>query len=440
MVSFAARQWLDTLSPSNTLMNPLVLRQTASEHGVNLLRGGLYAVEDAWREAIGAPPPGAERYRIGVEVACTPGRVVLHNRLMELLQYTPTTPSVHSEPILIVPAWIMKYYVLDLEAHNSLVRFLVDQGFSVFCISWKNPSAEERDLSLEDYRRLGVEAAIDAIRRVTPDAGIHAVGYCLGGTLLAAAAAALGRGGSTALRSLTLLAAQTDFTEPGELSLFVDESQVTWLENQMAVKGYLDKRQMRATFELLRSRDLVWSYRLVTYLLGRRLPVNALMAWNADGTRMPARMHADYLRAFYLDNALAHGEYRVAGMPIHLADLRGPLFVVGAVQDHVAPWRSVFRIHQLVDDELTFVLTAGGHNVGIVNPPGDPRSSFRIAVWRPGERLLTPDDWVEATAPRAGSWWLAWRDWLRAHSSSRRVRPRLLPALAQAPGSYVHGR
>ena len=437
MVEFAARQWLDTMAPSNTLANPVVLQRTAAEYGLNLLRGAVYAAEDAWRELADLPGPGAEEYRPGAEVAATPGRVVLRNQLMELLQYAPTTPTVHQEPILIVPAWIMKYYVLDLQPQNSLVRYLVDRGFTVFCISWRNPTSEQRDLGLEDYDRLGVRAAIDTIRATRRGASIHAVGYCLGGTLLAATAAALGRAGSTVLRSLTLLAAQTDFTEPGELSLFVDESQITWLENQMARRGYLDKRQMRATFELLRSRDLVWSYRLATYLMGERAPVNALKAWNADGTRMPARMHADYLRAFYLDNALAHGEYRLDGMPIHLTDIGGPLFVVGAVQDHVAPWRSVFKLHHLADAELTFVLTAGGHNVGIVNPPGQERSSFRMRVRSPGEKFLTPDEWLAATPSQAGSWWPVWADWLEARSSTRRIPPRLLPALAPAPGSYV---
>ena len=437
MVEFAARQWLDTLSPSNSLANPAVLRRTAEEGGANLARGALYAADDAWREMIDRPPPGAERFEPGVAVAVTPGRVVLRNRLMELIQYTPTTPTVHAEPVLIVPAWIMKYYVLDLEPRDSLIRFLVDAGFTVFAISWKNPSSQDRDLGFEDYDRLGVRAALDAIATALPSRAVHAVGYCLGGTLLAMTAAALGRAKSNALKSLTLLAAQTDFTDPGELSLFIDESQLAWLDSQMAGRGFLDKRQMTATFQMLRSRDLVWSYRLATYLLGQRAPLNALMAWNADGTRLPARMHADYLRALYLDNALAHGEFELGGVPISLDDIRLPLFVVGTVQDHVAPWRSVFKLHQFTDAEKTFVLTAGGHNVGIVNPPGQERSSYRLRQWRPGDRLLTPDEWLDATPPQPGSWWTSWAAWLARRSSARVAPPRPLPSLGPAPGRYV---
>src|SRR6185295_5542649 len=291
------------------------------------------------------------------------------------IQYTPTTPTVHPEPVLIVPAWIMKYYVLDLTPQNSLVKYLLDRGFTVFTISWKNPTAEDRDLGLEDYHRLGLRAALDAVNRIVPGRPAHAVGYCLGGTLLAMAAAALAREKSKALKTITLLAAQTDFTDPGEISLFIDESQVARLENEMWRRGYLDKRQMKESFRMMRSRDLVWSYRLAAYLLGERPPVTPLMAWNADGTRLPYRMHSEYLHCLFLDNALAHGEFHLDGAPINLADIRLPVFNVGTVQDHVAPWRSVFKLHRFTDAPQTFVLTAGGHNVGIVNPPNQVPTS-----------------------------------------------------------------
>lgn len=439
MLQFAARQWLDMVSPSNgSATNPVVLARTLEERGANLLRGAAHALEDFAREAAGLPPAGAERWRVGGNVAATPGRVVLRNRLMELIQYTPTTATVHPEPVLVVPAWIMKYYVLDLEPHDSLVRHLVARGHTVFAISWKNPGAGDRDLGLDDYATLGIDAALEAIWRARPGAPVHAMGYCLGGTLLALAAAALARSESNRLKSVTLLAAQTDFSEPGELSLFIDESQVAWLEGQMARRGYLDKSQMRASFQLLRSQDLVWSYRLGTYLLGERAPTSALMAWNADGTRLPERMHADYLRALYLDNALARGEFRLRGVPVQLDDLHMPLFVVGTVQDHVAPWRSVYRLHGLTDAELTFVLTAGGHNVGIVNPPGaNAKSSYRLRTRRADDRALTPDEWLAATPPAAGSWWTAWTAWLAARSSRRGAPPPMLPSLGDAPGRYV---
>ncbi|MDO9313566.1 MAG: alpha/beta fold hydrolase [Burkholderiaceae bacterium] len=438
MVDFAARQWLDMVSPSNSVIaNPVVLRRTIEEGGANLARGALHAMGDAWREWSGLPPYGTDRFKLGVDVAATPGRVVLRNALIELIQYTPTTPTVQAEPVLIVPAWIMKYYVLDLEPHNSMVKFLVDAGFTVYAISWKNPQPEDRDLGLDDYHRLGVRAALDAIDEVAPSQGVHAVGYCLGGTLLAMVAALLGREKSPALKTMTLLAAQVDFTDPGELSLFIDESQVAWFESQMARQGVLTKAQMRATFQMLRSRDLVWSYRLSTYLMGERTPVNALMAWNADGTHLPYRMHSEYLHALYLDNALAHGEYRLGGVPISLSDIRTPIFSVGAVQDHVAPWRSVFKLHQFTAADQTFVLTAGGHNVGIVNPPGQAKSSYRLRHWKHVDRLLTPDEWLEVTESVQGSWWTPWAEWLKRHSSGPVAPPAQRPSLGPAPGTYV---
>ncbi len=449
MVSFAARQWLDMAAPSNFVVtNPVVQRRTVQECGLNLFRGAALAFEDARRDAADLPPAGAEAFDIGRTVAITPGRVVLRNRLMELIQYAPTTPTVYLEPVLIVPAWIMKYYVLDLSPGNSLVRHLVDHGYTVFAISWKNPTSEDRDLGMDDYANLGVRAALQAIGTIVPGAQVHATGYCLGGTLLATVAASLGRtdGTMTPLKTLTLLAAQTDFTAPGEIGLFIDEGQVASLENLMAQRGYLDKKQMQSTFQMLRSNDLIWSHRLQSQLLGQRRPLSDLMAWNADGTRLPARMHSEYLRGMYLNNALARGEWRVDGKPVHLSDIRVPIFNVGTAQDHVAPWRSVFRLHALTDAEQTFVLTTGGHNVGIVNPPGQAKSSYRMRTWHAGDRLLTPDDWLAATEPVAGTWWTAWETWLRQHSTRRVAPPSIgavkqgLPPLDAAPGQYVHAR
>jgi polyhydroxyalkanoate synthase len=445
MVAFGARQVLDMLAPSNFIAtNPVVRQRTLEEGGANLVRGAAHAFEDALRDVFGLPPAGADGFVVGRNVAVTPGGVVYRNRLIELIQYAPApaTAQTHAEPVLVVPAWIMKYYVLDLSPHNSLIKALVDQGFTVFAISWKNPGAEDRDLGLADYHRLGVRDALDAIGQVMPGAPVHAVGYCLGGTLLAMAAAALGRDGSKALKTVTLLAAQTDFTDPGEISLFIDESQVNFLEHQMWRRGCLDARQMRGTFQMLRSKDLIWSYRLINHLLGERRPVTDLMAWNADGTRLPFRMHSEYLRSLFLHNALAHGEFELDGRPVNLADIGVPIFNVGTVQDHIAPWRSVFKLNRLTDADQTFVLTAGGHNVGIVNPPGSTPSSYRRADRKLGDRLLTPDEWLAQAAQFDGSWWTAWFDWLARHSSGPRAPPTLgapgLPVLGPAPGSYVH--
>jgi len=447
MVSFGARQWLDMVAPSNYFStSPVVRRRTLEERGMNLARGLAHILEDAWREAMDLPPVGAETYAPGRNVAVTPGRVVLRNRLMELIQYEPATPTVHAEPVLIVPAWIMKYYVLDLSPQNSLIRHLVSQGFTVFAISWKNPAEEDRDLGMADYDHLGVRTALQAIGQIVPGARVHATGYCLGGTLLSLVAAALGRVHDTSLKSMTLFAAQTDFTDPGELALFIDEGQVAFLENVMWRRGYLDKSQMRSTFQMLRSNDMIWSYRLTNHLLGERRPVSDLMAWNADGTRLPYRMHVEYLRGLFLHNALARGEWRVDGAPVNLHDIHVPVFSVGAMQDHVAPWRSVFKLHALTSADHTFVLTAGGHNVGIVNPPGQPKAQYRLRQRHHGERLLTPDEWLAATEPEPGSWWTPWVAWLARHSAKRVAPPSMgapaagLPPLEPAPGLYVHGR
>ena len=308
----------------------------------------------------------------------------------------------------------MKYYILDLSPQNSLVKYLVEHGHTVFMISWKNPGPEDRDLGLEDYRSLGVMEALKAVAAVCPGRKVHAVGYCLGGTILAITAAALARDGDERLQTVTLFAAETDFTEPGELSLFIDETEVAFLEDLMWDQGFLDSKQMAGAFQLLRSNDLIWSRLEREYLLGQREPMNDLMAWNADGTRLPYRMHSEYLRKMFLHNDLAEGRYEVADRPVSLRDIRVPMFAVGTVRDHVAPWQSVYKIHRLTETDLTFVLTSGGHNAGIVSEPGHPRRSYQMATKKVGDRCVDPQTW-QATAPRTeGSWWPAWQPGCRA--------------------------
>jgi polyhydroxyalkanoate synthase len=444
VLAFSGRQVLDLFSPSNfVLTNPEVLRATIEQGGANLLQGALNFVEDCERRISGKRPIGADRYVVGENVAITPGKVVYRNRLIELIQYAPGTNKVCAEPVLIVPAWIMKYYVLDLSPHNSLVRYLVDQGHTVFMISWRNPSAEDRDLGLEDYRRLGVMAALDAIGAIVPERRVHAVGYCLGGTLLAIAASAMARDGNDRLASATLLAAQTDFTEPGEIMLFLNEIEVAFLEDVMWDMGYLDRDRMSGAFQLLRSNDLIWSRLVHDYLLGRREEMNDLMGWNADGTRLPYRMHSEYLRQLFLDNDLAQGRYEVDGRPITISDIRAPMFAVGTVRDHVAPWISVYKLNLLTDTEVTFVLTSGGHNAGIVSEPGHRGRSYQIATRRESEMYVDPETWRAATPVRDGSWWPAWTDWLQRHSSGKVPPPPMgaphdgYPVLEDAPGHYV---
>ncbi len=443
MLSFAARQMLDVLAPSNGILtNPRVLERTLRDGGMNLLRGWQNWCDDLERASGGHRPVGAERYIPGRDVAVTPGDVVLRNDLIELIQYAPTTPTVHAEPVLIVPAWIMKYYILDLSAHNSLVRYLVSRGHTVFMISWTNPEEGDRELGMDDYRRRGIGAALDAIGSIVPDRRVHAVGYCLGGTMLTIAAAVMARDGDERLASLSLFAAQVDFTEAGELTLFINESQVAFLEDLMWAQGFLDGRQMAGAFQMLRSTDLVWSRSVNDYLMGERTPMTDLTAWNSDATRMPYRMHSEYLRELFLQNNLAEGRYVADGRPVALSDLELPMFVVGTENDHVAPWRSVYKIHLYAGAETTFLLASGGHNAGIVSEPGRPGRHYRIGGPHAGH-YVDPDTWLADSTLREGSWWPAWAEWLERRSRGRR-RPapastgssRYRP-LGPAPGSYV---
>ncbi len=445
IATFVTRQILDIFSPSNfPWTNPEVVNATVAKGGMNFVKGYQHFLEDVGRHAKGLPLDGAAEFVVGQDVAVTPGKVVLRNALMELIQYEPTTEAVRPEPILVVPAWIMKYYILDLSPNNSLIRYLVAQGYTVFCISWRNPGPELRDTSLDDYRRLGIMAALDAIMPICGATKIHACGYCLGGTLLVTAAAAMARDDDDRLSTVTLLAAQTDFTEAGELQLFTDESQLALLDDVMWRQGYLDSSQMAGTFEMLRSNDLIWSRVIKTYLLGEREHPSDLMAWSADATRMPFRMHSEYLRQMFLRNDLAEGRYRVGGRPIAVEEIETPIFAVGTEMDHVAPWRSVYKIHLLYDGDLTFVLTNGGHNAGIVSEPGHLHRHYHLAH-RPGHATyLAPEEWLAAAADHEGSWWPAWVAWLNGHSGAPISPPPMgtagkgYPPIAAAPGTYVH--
>jgi polyhydroxyalkanoate synthase subunit PhaC len=444
VVEFMTRQIVDMASPSNFIAtNPVVQRRILETGGQNLVHGLRNFLDDWERIVRSKPPAGTEAFRPGRNVAVTPGKVIYHNNLIELIQYNPTTEEVRPEPILIVPAWIMKYYILDLSPGNSLVRYLTDQGFTVFIISWKNPTAEDRELGLDDYRELGVMAALDAVNAVLPDRKVHAVGYCLGGTLLSIAAAAMARDGDQRLTTLSLLAAQNDFREAGELSLFINESQLHFLEDLMRSQGYLDTRQMAGAFQLLRSNDLIWSRLIRHYLMGERTPLNDIMAWNADATRMPYRMHADYLRQLFLNNDLAEGRFQVDGRPVAVSDIRVPIFAVGTERDHVAPWRSTFKIHLLADTDVTFLLTTGGHNAGIVADPSRAGGSFQVLTRSAVGHYLDPDTWIKIAPRFEGSWWPEWTRWLVSHSGELTKPPavgapaRGYPALCDAPGTYV---
>ncbi len=440
-VSFMTRNLMDAMAPwSNPFINPDIWKKALADGGASLFKGYQNFLDDRQREASGQPPAGADAFKVGENLAATPGQVVFRNSLMELICYRPETETVHAEPVLLVPAWIMKYYILDLSPQNSLVKFLVGRGHTVFMISWRNPTPEDRDLALDDYRTKGVMAALDQITRLLPGRSIHACGYCLGGTILSIAAATMARDGDKRLASLSLLAAQTDFSEAGELMLFVDDSQVAFLEDMMWDQGVLDTKQMAGAFRILRSNELIVSRILHDYVLGERETMTDLMAWNADQTRMPSLMHAQYLRGLFLENRLTAGRYAVDGRVIALRDIDAPVFLVGTEMDHIAPWQSVYKFRFFADTEVTFVLTSGGHNAGIVSEPGHKHRSFRIGTATHDAKYTDPVSWAAAATPQDGSWWLAWADWLASKGSGEMIPApdqHIMPDLGPAPGRYV---
>ncbi|PWW45639.1 PHA/PHB synthase family protein [Melaminivora alkalimesophila] len=463
MVRFFTGQALDAVSPSNwAFTNPEVLHTARQTRGRSLQEGWQLYLKDL-REQLGARPetPGEAleplEYAVGRDVAATPGKVVFRNHLIELIRYSPSTDKVHPEPVLIVPSCIMKYYILDLSPHNSMVKYLVGQGHTVFIISWRNPDAEDRDLKMQDYLSTGVLAAMAAAKASSGAERLHTMGYCLGGTFLAIAAAALGRiarrrkGQRTAkekalvpddmpeLASVILLAAQTDFSEPGELGVFIDEAQLATLRQAMHERGYLSGRQMGGSFQFLASRSLVWSRNTRRYLLGEDDASFDLMSWNADTTRLPARMHSEYLTALFLNNALASGQYRFAGSTVALMDIHVPMMVVATTRDHVSPWKSVYKIHLQTDTHVTFVLAEGGHNAGIVSEPGRPRRSYQVASVEDNSGWIDPDEWKAQTPVVPGSWWEAMQSWIRERSG-KPIAAQPIPAaqaLCDAPGTYV---
>ena len=457
VVNFMARQLLDMVSPSNSpLLNPEVIQASVNSGGKNLASGFVHLLQDLGMEfphhhEFNEQSDHTDRphYQPGQDVAITPGKVVFRNHLIELIQYTPQTTQVYAEPLLIVPSWIMKYYILDLSHHNSMVRFLVEKGHTVFIISWRNPDKDDRNLGMDDYVEQGLYAALSVVNDATNGRAIHTVGYCLGGTLLAIGAAALARDNGISavskpiaqIASVTLLAAQTDFSEPGELGLFIDESQLAMLDALMWKQGYLDGKQMSGSFQLLNSRDLIWSKIMRDYQLGLRTQPNDLMSWNSDTTRLPYRMHSEYLKHLFLHNDLAKGHYEVHGRAIALNDIRVPMFVVGTAKDHVSPWRSVYKIHVLTDTPIEFVLASGGHNAGIVSEPGHAHRTYQYLPESMRNKTYNdPDAWQAEAMTEQGSWWIYWQDWLKHHSDEKQVKaikPKSDATLGDAPGTYV---
>ena len=446
LVSFINEQLFQLLAPSNSpLTNPEVLKTTWDEKGKNVLKGISHLQRDIQKNLLKKNEPEMGEFKVGENMAITPGKIIFQNDLIELIQYKPTTKTVAQEPVLIVPAWIMKYYILDLSPEKSLVKYLVDQGKTVFMISWKNPDKEDRELCLENYLKSGFFAALDAVKEIVPNVKINAVGYCIGGTLLSIGAATLARENDDSLNSITLLAAQVDFTEPGEIKRFLGASQLAFLDSLMWTDGYLEAASMGDAFKALRAEDMIINPAIERYYLGRETKPNALMAWNADGTRMPAAMHSRYLQALFMENQLASCKFIVDGKPIALQDIRVPFFVIGTTTDHVAPWKSVYKIQHLGRSEVTFLLTTGGHNAGIICGPEHPRRQFQVMTHDPMDKYIDPDTWVETVETQQGSWWPLWDYWLNEQSIGEAPKRTMgaskkgYKALRDAPGDYVLG-
>ncbi len=439
-VDFYSRQFMDAISPANFLTtNPEVLRKTVETGGENLLRGlsNLLSDLERGRGKLTIRTAGLDAFEIGKDVATSPGKVVFQNDLMQLIQYSPATHMVLKRPLLIAPPWIRKFYVLDLRPQNSFVRWAVEQGHTVFMISWVNPGECSAEKDFENYISEGYLAALDAIERATGEREVNAIGYCLGGTLLASALAWMAAVGDDRVKSATFLATMLDFKETGELGVFIDEGQLRVLEDAEQ-RGVLDGGEMAATFSMLRANDLIWSFVVNNYMLGHEPFPFDLLYWNSDSTRVPARMHQFYLRWIYQHNLLREpGGIEVIGQPINLGSIKVPSYFLSTCEDHIAPWRSAYGGTRLLGGPSRFVLAASGQVAGVVNPPQSGRYSF----WTNTQHPADPAAWLAGATEMAGSWWPDWQRWVAAldntHVPSRVPGDGALPAMEDAPGSYV---
>ncbi len=443
-IDFYTRQFVDAMAPSNFVAtNPEVLRATLETGGENLLRGLNNLLDDLARGdgKLAIRMTDLDAFALGCNLALSPGKVVFQTALMQLIQYAPTTEQVHARPLLIIPPWINKYYILDLQPKNSFIKYAVDQGFTVFVISWVNPGPEHTGKTFEDYMIEGPLAALDAMAEATGESEATVIGYCLGGTLLAAMLAYLATKRDQRVKAATFFASLVDFENPGELGVFIDEEQLAAMDKMMAERGYLDGRAMATTFNMLRANDLIWSFVINNYLLGKEPFPFDLLYWNSDSTRMPYAMHSFYLRKFYQENQLVvPGGITLAGVPIDLRKIRLPVYILSTREDHIAPWLSTYRATQLYRGPTTFVLAGSGHIAGVVNPPSVQKYGF----WTNPELPPDPADWLNGATHHPGSWWPHWRDWTAARSGqmvpARQPGEGKLPALEDAPGSYVRVR
>jgi polyhydroxyalkanoate synthase len=444
-VDFYTRQYIDALSPSNfVLTNPEVLRETVATGGQNLIRGFANLLEDLSRgngSGLRLRMTDEHAFQLGANIAVTPGKVVYQNDLMQLIQYSPATEQIYKRPLVIVPPWINKYYILDLRPNNSFVKWAVEQGHTVFIVSWVNPDARFASKTFEDYLNDGPLAAIDAVEKATGEREVNMIGFCLGGTLLATALGYLAAKGDKRVKSATFFATLLDFAEAGELEVFVDEPQVEALEKRMEERGYLEGAEMATTFNLLRANDLIWTFVVNNYLLGRDPFPFDLLYWNSDSTRMPAAMHSFYLRNMYLRNLLSQpGGIVMNDVPVDLSKVKIPLYFISTIEDHIAPWKSCYAGARLFKGRVRFVLGGSGHIAGIINPP----AANKYGYWTNETLPETPEDWLSGATQHAGSWWVDWAEWADAQNGEK-VAARVpgagtLPVIEDAPGSYVRLR
>jgi len=443
-VEFYTRQFVDALAPTNfALTNPEALRELCRTGGESLLKGwrNLLADLERGKGKLNIRMTDLDAFELGRNVAVTPGKVIWQGPMAQLLQYSPTTPDVRRRPLLIVPPWINKFYILDLREKNSFIKWAVDQGNTVFVLSWINPGADYADKGFDDYLRDGTLAALDAIEQATGEREVNAVGYCLGGTLLAATLAWLAARGEQRIKSATLFTTMLDFTHPGELEVFIDEQQLDAIDKRMQAQGYLDGAEMAGTFNMLRANDLIWSFAINNYLLGKEPFPFDLLYWNSDSTRMPAKMHSFYLRKMYLENRLREpGGIVLGGVPIDLGKVTVPVYFLSAIEDHIAPWKSTFMGTRLFGGPMKFVLGGSGHIAGVINPP----AANKYGYWTNPQLGTDAATWLAGATQHAGSWWSDWDAWLTTQDDAR-VPARVpgsgaLPAREDAPGAYVRYR
>jgi polyhydroxyalkanoate synthase len=438
-VAFFTRQYVDALSPSNfALTNPQVLRETVSSGGQNLLKGLNNLLSDMEKGGgkLHISMTDEKAFQLGKNVATTPGKVIYQTDLMQLIQFQPTTKEVYKTPLVIIPPWINKYYILDLREKNSFIKWALDQGHTVFVVSWVNPDARLAQMGFEDYMKQGPLAALDAVEKATGERQVNFIGYCLGGTLLGATLGFLAQKNQIdRVRSAIYFVSLLDFSAPGELGVFIDEAQVENLEKKMNQRGYLEGSEMASTFNLLRANDLVWSFVINNYLMGKDPFPFDLLYWNSDSTRMPARMHSFYLRNMYLKNLLGvPGGITLEGVPIDLSRVKIPSYFISTVEDHIAPWKTTYKGSTYLGGDVRFVLGGSGHIAGIVNPP----SAKKYHYWTNDARPDSPDEWFKTATQHPGSWWVDWQAWMDTRNEGEKIPARTpTNALEDAPGSYV---